>query len=276
MVLTILALSLALVTQTEVQVGANERTVNRTFYAADSGLGVAAAEALASGRYTGMTVILNKVSVGFGSGASNIADRVVITAFVPIQTVRCDWCPANADGVPKFWKVNHAVNRHRAADRLDRQRRSARHRDAARAEDPERDVRVPALAYPAGRIDSHGPRGAGVRSSSRRRNLFRRGYLMSPRNWSYRPHRVRLVHATAADSRCWRCWRRRRVDGDDRDLLRSSIADPYLFILLDTSGSMNWAPEERRLPDRRLLRAPPGRRSRPPRPTRPSRRSSRC
>jgi hypothetical protein len=31
--------------------------------------------------------------------------------------------------------------------------------------------------------------------------------------------------------------------GDDRDLLRSSIADPYLFILLDTSGSMNWSPK---------------------------------
>ena len=45
-VLTILALSLALVTQTEVQVGSNERTVSRTFYSADSGLGVAVAEAL--------------------------------------------------------------------------------------------------------------------------------------------------------------------------------------------------------------------------------------
>jgi hypothetical protein len=109
-VLTILALSLALVTQTEVQVGSNERTVNRTFYAADSGLGIAAAEALASGRYTGVTVILNKVSVGAGSSkTANVADRVTISAMVPIQTIRCDWCPANANGVPKFFKVNHAV-----------------------------------------------------------------------------------------------------------------------------------------------------------------------
>jgi hypothetical protein len=109
-VLTILALALSLVTQTEVQVGANERTVNRTFYAADSGLGIAAAEALASGRYTGVTVILNKSSVGLGSSTSNVADRVTVTAFVPIQVVRCDWCPANADGVPKFFKVNHIAN----------------------------------------------------------------------------------------------------------------------------------------------------------------------
>jgi Tfp pilus assembly protein PilX len=91
-VLTILALALLFVTQTEVQMGANERTANRTFYAADSGLGVAAAKALASGKYTPSSVILNET-----------------VALAPIQTVRCDWCPANDDGVPKFWKVNHAA-----------------------------------------------------------------------------------------------------------------------------------------------------------------------
>lgn len=107
-VLTILALSLALITQTEVQVGANEKTVNRTFYAADSGLGIAAAEALASGRYTGMTVVLNRNRVWTDRNLYT-ADRVRISSFVPILTVRCDWCPANDDGVPKFWKVNHAV-----------------------------------------------------------------------------------------------------------------------------------------------------------------------
>jgi Tfp pilus assembly protein PilX len=110
-VLTILALSLALVTQTEVVIGANERTVNRTFYAADSGLGIAAAEALSSGKYSGgITVILNKTSVGFGGGSANIADRVTLTRFVPIQVSPCDWCPYNANGVPKFWKVNSTVS----------------------------------------------------------------------------------------------------------------------------------------------------------------------
>src|SRR5262249_10915920 len=29
---------------------------------------------------------------------------------------------------------------------------------------------------------------------------------------------------------------------DDRDLLRTSTGLPYVFIILDTSGSMNWAP----------------------------------
>ena len=31
--------------------------------------------------------------------------------------------------------------------------------------------------------------------------------------------------------------------GDDRDLLRTSTGKPYVFILLDTSGSMNWSPK---------------------------------
>jgi hypothetical protein len=104
-VLTILGLALALVTQTEVQVGINERTVNRTFYSADSGLGVAAANVLVSARYRPSTVMLNQITVG----DSQVADRVEVTPAAPILTVRCDWCPANDDGVPKFFKVHHAV-----------------------------------------------------------------------------------------------------------------------------------------------------------------------
>lgn len=116
-VLTILALSLALVTQTEVQVGSNERTVSRAFYSADSGLGVAVAEALLVNNNPDnptlpgpRTVILNKVSVGAGSSLStNVADRVTISAFVPIQYVRCDLCQSE-EGKQKFWRVNHAVS----------------------------------------------------------------------------------------------------------------------------------------------------------------------
>ncbi len=108
-VLTVLGLALALMTQTEVQLGGNEKTIHRTFYAADSGLGIAAAQALASGRYSPTTVILNRTKVGLGSSTANVADRVRISTLAPILTVRCDWCPANDDGVPKFWKVHHAA-----------------------------------------------------------------------------------------------------------------------------------------------------------------------
>jgi Tfp pilus assembly protein PilX len=39
-VLTIAGLSLALITQTETQIGANEKMVERAFYAADSGIAI--------------------------------------------------------------------------------------------------------------------------------------------------------------------------------------------------------------------------------------------
>lgn len=104
-VLSVMALVLTLVTGTEVQVATNERNVNRTFYSADSGLGVAAAEALASGSYGPTTVILNESTVG----EAHVAERVEIAPLAPILMVRCDWCPANDDGVPEFWKVNHAT-----------------------------------------------------------------------------------------------------------------------------------------------------------------------
>ena len=32
------------------------------------------------------------------------------------------------------------------------------------------------------------------------------------------------------------------ASADDRDLLRDSVGEPYVFILLDTSGSMHWTP----------------------------------
>lgn len=35
----------------------------------------------------------------------------------------------------------------------------------------------------------------------------------------------------------------RPISADDRDILRDSAGKPYLFILLDTSGSMNWSPK---------------------------------
>ncbi len=104
-VLTILALALVFITGTEVQVATNERNYNRTFYATDAGLQVAAAQALVSGNYGPNILMLNQSTVG----NANVADRVEIAPMAPILLVRCDWCPANDDGVPEFWKVNHAT-----------------------------------------------------------------------------------------------------------------------------------------------------------------------
>lgn len=80
-VLTILALTLVLVTQSEVQIGGNERTVNRLFYSADSVLSLSAnkvLERLPSGKNT---FYMNRVQIGNSSNSINTADRV--TLWVP-------------------------------------------------------------------------------------------------------------------------------------------------------------------------------------------------
>ena len=107
-VLTVLGLALVLTIQNEVQIGANERTINRVFYAADSGLGVGAAKTLVARDYSPQTVTIPEASP---SGANNnLAEVVQVTALTPIGIARCNWCPANANGVPQFFKVNHVVN----------------------------------------------------------------------------------------------------------------------------------------------------------------------
>jgi Tfp pilus assembly protein PilX len=113
-VLTILGLALVVVTQNEVQIGANERTINRVFYAADSGLQVGAAKTLTARDYSPQTLTIPESTPGGGN--NHIAEVVKITALTPIAISRCNWCPANANGVPQFFKVNHVVNA--TADRL--------------------------------------------------------------------------------------------------------------------------------------------------------------
>lgn len=104
-VLSILALALALMTQTEVQIGSNEKTVSRSFYAADSGLGVAAAQVLTSGEYTARTLVLNVAE----TDGVRTADRLRISPMVPVLPVLCDWCPANASST-RFYNVHHVVS----------------------------------------------------------------------------------------------------------------------------------------------------------------------
>jgi Tfp pilus assembly protein PilX len=113
-VLTILGLALVVITQNEVQIGANERTINRVFYAADSGLAVGAAKTLTSRDYTPQTVTLKESNPG--GATNNIAEVVSVTALTPVAISRCNWCPSNANGVPQFFKVNHVVNA--TSDRL--------------------------------------------------------------------------------------------------------------------------------------------------------------
>lgn len=106
-VLTIIALSLVFLTQTEVQLGSNERTINRTFFAAESGIAVSAARALTIREYEPFTYLQNESAVGIGGG-QRMADEVRLTLLAPLAKEPCDWCPRNANNA-KFFKINHAV-----------------------------------------------------------------------------------------------------------------------------------------------------------------------
>lgn len=103
-VLTIIGLSLALVTQTEFEIGANERVINRVFYAADSGINIAAAMALTGGQYSAPQFLIDEQ----GSSFSKSAERVDVSPFFAVNTGHCNWCPTNEDR-PTFFSVDHSV-----------------------------------------------------------------------------------------------------------------------------------------------------------------------
>jgi len=103
-VLTLLGLSLAMVTETEMRIGGNERVTTRTFYSADSGIGIAAARVLVNNDHTATTVILRDNPTG---GALNAAQRVELSPFHPILDTPCNLCAINQG--QGFLEVNHAV-----------------------------------------------------------------------------------------------------------------------------------------------------------------------
>jgi len=106
-VLTILGLSLVLITQTEVQVGANERTVNRTFYTADSGFHVMTAEALANDNYVAPMVTLNETKVGTLGQVSTFTKTSPFTPITAnsLDSHICPYCPANEAGTKYYTKT---------------------------------------------------------------------------------------------------------------------------------------------------------------------------
>jgi len=107
-VLTILALSLAFLTQGEVQIGANERITNRVFYAAEAGLHTTAASALGTGDYTARTYTFTDPGT-VGAGFKEVVD---VSPFLPILDSPCNLCEINNAGTysqKSFRDVTHAV-----------------------------------------------------------------------------------------------------------------------------------------------------------------------
>jgi hypothetical protein len=102
-VLTIVGLSLVLITQTEMQIGANERVTNRVFYAADAGVQIATVRAMFHD-YTPTSFVLRDSS---GIGALNAGERVELSPFYAILWGACNLCTINQG--QNLLDVNHAL-----------------------------------------------------------------------------------------------------------------------------------------------------------------------
>lgn len=97
-VLTAFGLALSLITQTEMQVGSNERTVSRVFYAADSGIEAAIAQVLVTKDFTARTYQFTDSGFGLTDGQAQFGTQVALSDFQKIQEAPCNLCEINQAG----------------------------------------------------------------------------------------------------------------------------------------------------------------------------------
>jgi hypothetical protein len=126
-VLSLLGLSLALIGQTELQIGANELTTHRALYNAENGINLGLARKLlvnstsaepdVEDTYKMTFVIPEPKQTADGSdidpaslpdGVSKFGEAVEVSPFVRVQEVPCDLCAANVGGV-KLVSATYAV-----------------------------------------------------------------------------------------------------------------------------------------------------------------------
>ena len=102
-VLTVLGLSLALITQGEVDMAGQERTVERTFYSADAGVAVSSAKLLQESKLRGFEINMadaldHQTLSGFDrADVIAMSDSVEVQDAFPSNRVPCNYCPINQD-----------------------------------------------------------------------------------------------------------------------------------------------------------------------------------
>jgi len=104
-VLSIIGLGLALITQTEMQIGSNERTTEKVFYAADTGIQMATARAIVVPDLTKFTISLKD------NEKILLKHDVAMSPFYPLMQATCNLCEFNDPGEYKdqYKKVNFGV-----------------------------------------------------------------------------------------------------------------------------------------------------------------------
>lgn len=114
-VLTTLGLSLSVVTQTEILAGAQERVIERTFYAAESGLELSIARALADANFGPVLHERTRSELEQGQ-LMPIRERVQSSTFFCLGDTPCNLCSVNQGR--SYTRRNHllAVNASRLAE----------------------------------------------------------------------------------------------------------------------------------------------------------------
>ena len=105
LVLTVLGLSIALITQSEMQIGVNERLGQTMFYSAGSGIDVATAKALTVQDLRAMRIdqVVPRTLPNL-----NVRNRVDVSRFRPLMDSPCDLCQINAGSA--YRKLHHQVD----------------------------------------------------------------------------------------------------------------------------------------------------------------------
>jgi len=104
LILTIVGLALSLVTQSEMQIGVNERLSHQAFQSAAAGIGIGTAKALVMPDLRSFEIDLVEPS---NLANLNIRHRLEVTPFLPILSAPCNLCQINEGA--EFMKINHAV-----------------------------------------------------------------------------------------------------------------------------------------------------------------------
>lgn len=96
LVLSVVAVALLYVTATEMRIGANERSMQRTFAAAESGIGIGAARMLVTNDYSRGTFRINVDATGQAPAWKQPAVEVV--PLYPLIEAPCRLCEINGAG----------------------------------------------------------------------------------------------------------------------------------------------------------------------------------
>ncbi|HVR28388.1 MAG TPA: hypothetical protein VMS86_02545 [Thermoanaerobaculia bacterium] len=106
-ILTIVGLNVSLISQTEMQLGDQERSAQRVFYAAEAGFSPSVAKAILDADYLPHEFTLPEPESLLG-----LRNKVEVSAFFPILATPCNLCEINnagAYGTKQYFEVTHAV-----------------------------------------------------------------------------------------------------------------------------------------------------------------------